>query len=132
VTVAGVARNLRLKRIYDPPTADDGHRVLVTRYWPRGVPRTATDEYTTTLAPSRDLLRAFKHEDLPWEQYVPRYLEEMQSEAARSDIARLAALASERTITILCVCENETRCHRSLLRRLIAEEDSSAARSSRE
>ena len=114
-------RNVRLKRIYEPPSEDDGHRVLSTRYWPRGIPKSAVDEYTTKTAPSRALLREFKHEGLSWEDYVPRYLDEMRSEDAISAIERLAALAKSGSMTLMCVCEDENRCHRSLLRDLIVE-----------
>ena len=107
-------RNLRLKRIYDPPSGNDGLRVLSTRYWPRGVPKSAVDEYTTKTAPSRALLREFKHEGLSWEDYVPRYLEEMRSEDAQSAIGRLAAMAKSGRMTLMCVCEDENRCHRTL------------------
>jgi uncharacterized protein YeaO (DUF488 family) len=78
-------------------------------------------EYTTKVAPSRELLRAFKHEGLGWESYVPRYLEEMRSEQAQSAIEALAKTARSGTITLLCTCEDETRCHRSLLKQLILE-----------
>jgi len=118
---ARVAENIRLKRIYDPPSEDDGFRVLSTRYWPRGVPKSAVDEYTTKTAPSRALLREFKHEGLSWEDYVPRYLEEMRSEEAISAIHRLAAIAKSDRMTLMCICENGRRCHRSLLRELIIE-----------
>jgi uncharacterized protein YeaO (DUF488 family) len=116
-----VAANIRLKRIYDPPSDDDGHRVLSSRYWPRGVPKAAVDEYTTKTAPSRGLLREFKHEGLAWEDYVPRYLEEMKADSARSDINRLAELAKSDRITLMCICPDENQCHRSLLRDLIIE-----------
>jgi uncharacterized protein YeaO (DUF488 family) len=116
-----VAANIRLKRIYDPPSDDDGHRVLSSRYWPRGVPKAAVDEYTTKTAPSRGLLREFKHEGLSWEDYVPRYLEEMKADSAKSDIKRLAELAESDRITLMCICPDEDRCHRSLLRDLIIE-----------
>jgi len=108
-----------LKRVYEPASPDDGYRVLATRYWPRGVPKSAVDEYTTKTAPSRELLREFKHEGLTWEQYVPRYLEEMRAEAAIDDIKRLAAIAKSGSMTLMCICEDENRCHRSLLRDLI-------------
>jgi uncharacterized protein YeaO (DUF488 family) len=114
-----VATNIRLKRIYDPPSPVDGWRVLSMRYWPRGVPKAAADEYTTKTAPSRELLHAFKHEGLSWEDYVPRYLEEMRSETAQREIERLADIARTKTITLMCGCEDERRCHRSLLRELI-------------
>jgi uncharacterized protein YeaO (DUF488 family) len=117
--MAGIAGNIRLKRVYEPPSPEDGRRILATRYWPRGVPKAAADEYTTKASPSRVLLRQFKREGLPWEEYVPRYLEEMSSEEARAEIRRLAELASSQPITLMCICEDEARCHRSLLRDLI-------------
>jgi len=120
-TKSRVADNIRLKRIYDAPSGDDGYRVLSTRYWPRGVPKAAVDEYTTKTAPSRALLREFKHEGLSWEDYVPRYLDEMSAEDAISAISRLAAMAKSDRITLMCICEDENRCHRSLLRQLITE-----------
>ena len=102
-----VRRNIRLKRIYDPPSDDDGYRLLTTLYWPRGVPKSAVNEYTTKTAPSRALLREFKHEGLSWEDYVPRYLEEMQSEDAQSAIRRLAAKAKSDRITLMCISGRE-------------------------
>jgi uncharacterized protein YeaO (DUF488 family) len=118
--VIDAARNIRLKRVYDPPSPDDGLRILVTRYWPRGLKREVVDEYNTALAPSRELLRVFKHEGLTWAAYVRRYLAEMRSETAQSGISRLRGLAASQRVTLMCICEDESRCHRSLLRDLIA------------
>ncbi len=117
----GKGADIRLKRVYDPPSPEDGRRILITRYWPRGVPKSAADEYTTKVAPSRALVQAFKRKGLSWEEYVRRYLEEMQAEEARNEIRRLAALASSQRITLMCICEDESRCHRSLVRDLILE-----------
>jgi uncharacterized protein YeaO (DUF488 family) len=114
-----VRRNIRLKRIYDPPSEDDGHRVLSSRYWPRGIPKSRVNEYTTKTAPSRALLHEFKHQGLSWEDYVPRYLEEMGSEEAINAISQLAEKAKSARMTLMCICEDENRCHRSLLRGLI-------------
>ncbi|TMB68081.1 MAG: DUF488 family protein [Chloroflexi bacterium] len=121
VSVNALPVNVRSKRIYQPKSEDDGYRVLATRYWPRGVPKAAVDEYTTKTAPSRALLREFKHEGWSWQAYVPRYLEEMTSPEAMTEIARLAKLAESGTITLMCICEDEGRCHRSLLKRLILQ-----------
>lgn len=125
---ARAARNIRLKRIYDPPSEDDGYRVLSTCYWPRGVPKSRVDEYTTTIAPSRELLREFKHEGLSWEEYVPRYLDEMQVPEAVTTIARFAKLAESKTITLMCICEDERRCHRSLLKGIVMQASQGAPR----
>jgi len=61
------------------------------------VPKSAVDEYTTKASPSRELLREFKHEGLSWEQYVPRYLEEMKQPEGSDGNQRLAKLGGVRT-----------------------------------
>ncbi len=118
---SSAAANVRTKRIYAPASPEDGYRILATRYWARGVRKSAVDEFDTKVAPSRELLREFKHEGLTWESYVPRYLEEMKAESAKSDIKRLAEMAKSGRLTLMCICEDESRCHRSLLRDLIIE-----------
>jgi uncharacterized protein YeaO (DUF488 family) len=119
--MAGLADNIRLKRVYDEPSPKDGRRILITRYWPRGVPKSAVDEYTTKVAPSRQLLREFKHEGLTWEEYVPRFLEEMKSPVATTEIRRLAKVAESERITLMCICDDERYCHRLLVRNLILQ-----------
>jgi uncharacterized protein YeaO (DUF488 family) len=114
-------RRVRARNIYDPPSPDDGYRVLATRYWPRGVPRAAADEYSRALSPSEELLRAFKDGRIDWWTFRKRYLEEMRSPEAQAELRRLAALAAMRPITLMCVCKDESRCHRSLLPELLAK-----------
>lgn len=113
------SERVRSKRIYDSPDPADGHRVLATQYWPRGVSRESVDEYTRILAPSRALLHAFRAGDLSWPEYSSRYLDEMRGESQQAEIHRLAKLARSETITVMCVCSDESICHRSLLRELI-------------
>ena len=112
---------VRTKSVYDPPAAGDGYRVLATRYWPRGVPRAAADEYVRALAPSEELLRSFKDGRIDWWTFRKRYLEEMKAAEPQGEVRRLAALASTRPLTLMCVCKEESRCHRSLLRELVAK-----------
>ena len=104
---------LRTKRIYDAPDKSDGARILVMRLWPRGIRRGQVDEWNRDLAPSRELLRAFKHEGLPWQGYVRRYWREIRPEAL-DDLRRRAR---RETITLLCSCKDESHCHRGLLRK---------------
>ena len=111
---------VRTKSVYEPAEPADGRRVLVTRYWPRGVARAAVDEYVSALAPSRELLHAFKDGAMDWDAFRERYLAEMSAPPARAEIARLAERAASEPVTLLCVCREESRCHRSLLRELVA------------
>ena len=111
------------KNVYETSAASDGYRVLATRYWPRGVSKTAVDEYVIDLAPSRTLLHQYRDGQLTWDRFTNQYLREMRSETARRELHRLAKLSRSGTITVMCVCKDEARCHRSLLRRLIVEHD---------
>ena len=86
---------LRTKRVYAPREASDGVRVLVMRFWPRGVRKAHVDEWNRDVAPSRDLVFAFKRHGLPWRKYVKRYRAELRPEA-------LAALRARKgTVTLL-------------------------------
>jgi uncharacterized protein YeaO (DUF488 family) len=116
---------IKLKRWNDPAERDDGFRLLICRYRPRGV-RTADetwDAWQKDLGPSRELHGAFwgKHgPPIGWEEYRRRYLDEMRSQTEK--IQELAhRVAARETITLLCssACVDETHCHRSLLRQLI-------------
>jgi uncharacterized protein YeaO (DUF488 family) len=110
---------IRAKSIYDLPEPTDGSRVLATRYWPRGVPKAAADEYARALSPSEELLHSFREGRTDWWGFRKRYLEEMRSPEAQSEIRRLARQAATRPLTVMCVCKDATRCHRTLLAELI-------------
>jgi uncharacterized protein YeaO (DUF488 family) len=97
----------------------------VCRYRPRALPKAEEtwDEWWPEVGPSRALHADFygKHgPPISWPEYRARYLTEMKSQKAR--IAELAArVRAGETITLLCsrACEDESHCHRSLLRDLI-------------
>jgi uncharacterized protein YeaO (DUF488 family) len=115
---------VRTKRWNDPAEPDDGFRLLVTRYRPRGVKKAdeTWQEWWPELGPSRALHAAFwgkTGRPLTFEEYAPRYLEEMQAQTFR--IRALADRAAGETITLLCssACVDPQRCHRTLLARLI-------------
>ena len=120
---------LYTKRWNDPKEPADGFRILITRYRPRGLPRSEEtwDAWLKELAPSEDLLAAFhgKGGRTPptWNVYRAAYVREMRSsEAAKTRIRELAErVAAGEAITLLCssACVREDRCHRSLLRDLI-------------
>jgi uncharacterized protein YeaO (DUF488 family) len=114
---------VRAKRVYDAPLPEDGRRVLITQYWPRGLSGEWADEYVRELAPSRALLHAFREGQLDWKRYRNQYLKEMQREESQAAIHRLAKLARSEPVTVMCVCVDEDRCHRSLARELIAAFD---------
>jgi uncharacterized protein YeaO (DUF488 family) len=95
------AMPIRLKRIYEPPSPDDGYRVLVDRVWPRGVTRerAALDEWARELAPSDALRRWFGHAPERFDEFSRRYRGEL---AAHPDALRgLRRRARTATLTIV-------------------------------
>lgn len=109
----------KTKSVYEHPSDTDGIRVLTTQYWPRGIKKALVDEYIRKLAPTRALLHEFKAGEISWDNYKARYLEEINNPEAEKELDRLRNLASEATITIMCVCKEESQCHRSLLKTII-------------
>jgi uncharacterized protein YeaO (DUF488 family) len=119
---------IKTKRWNDPSEPDDGLRVLVCRYRPRALPK-SKETWTlwkSNLGPSRELhalLWGKKGAPISWEEFKPRYLDEMKEQV--EEIAFLAGLVSAgKTLTLLCSssCTDPTLCHRSLLKGLIEEE----------
>jgi uncharacterized protein YeaO (DUF488 family) len=116
---------LKTKRWNDPIEPDDGFRLLVTRYRPRGVSKEdeAWDDWQPKLGPSTKLhaaVYAENHSPVPWPLYRRSYLAEQRANAELIDALAKRVAAGE-TITLLCstACTRESRCHRSLLRELI-------------
>jgi uncharacterized protein YeaO (DUF488 family) len=111
---------LFLKRVYDPPSPEDGFRLLIMRLWPRGVKKTRVSMWQKELGPSPALLRAFLDKKVEWPEYRKRYRAEMR---AKPDLLRTwAERARREDITLLCGCKDENRCHRLLLRELLEAE----------
>jgi len=107
---------LRTKRIYDPPEKTDGTRVLVMRLWPRGIKKGAVDLWLKDLGAEIANLRAFKAGRIGWPEMRRRYLDGLKREPAAGALRKLRAMARRGRVTVLCSCEDETRCHRCLLR----------------
>ena len=116
---------MKTKRWNDPVERDDGTRILICRYRPRGVRKAdeTWDEWQQNLAPSRELHADYygKHgPPIGWTEYRKRYLAEMR--AQKDAIAKLAErIAAGEKITLLCssACVDPEHCHRTLLAGLI-------------
>jgi uncharacterized protein YeaO (DUF488 family) len=118
---------LKTKRWNDPAAPDDGYRLLICRYRPRGVRKKdeTWDGWCSELAPSKQLHADFYGKNGPpidWEEYRVRYLREMEAQVEL--IEELADLIAEgKTLTLLCssACTDGNHCHRSLLKQLIEQ-----------
>lgn len=118
-----------IKRVYEPPSPADGHRVLVDRLWPRGVKRedAAVGEWLKELAPSPDLRRWFAHDPERWPEFARRYREELQAPAAAAQIGHLRELAKRGTVTLLYAARDERHNNAEVLRSILTDESGDAA-----
>lgn len=115
-------------RLGTPRAADEGLRVGTVRRPPRGVPkrdfarRNWYDVWYPNLAPSVETMKLALAARTPaeWRTFVRRFKREMaQPEASRS-LDLLAALSHQTHLSVGCYCEDETHCHRAVLRQLLA------------
>jgi uncharacterized protein YeaO (DUF488 family) len=92
---------VRIKRAYDAPEPSDGYRVLIDRFWPRGITRgnAHLDEWAHELAPSSELRRWFAHDPARFEEFRERYSREL---VAHDDkLQALRRRAREGTLTLV-------------------------------
>ncbi len=122
--------SIHVVRLGAPRGPAEGVRLGTVRRPPRGVrkadfaKRDYFDVWVPELAPSAPLVSwalAEPWTDARWKRYERSYWSEMKAPCARHLIAILAALSSDTTFSIGCYCENEDRCHRSLLADLLRD-----------
>jgi len=120
---------VRIVRLGTPRAPGEGLRLGTVRRPPRGVPkedfarRDFYDVWLPNLSPSAELVaQALEaHEDKAWAAVRRKYRAEMKQPDASHLLDMLAALSHQAAFSVGCYCENEARCHRSLLRELLAE-----------
>lgn len=108
--------SVQIKRVYTPPSADDGRRVLVDRLWPRGLSkaRAELDEWCRDVAPSPELRRWFGHKSERWEAFRAAYREELAAMDAAT-LAPLVEAARDDRLTLLYAARDEQHNHARVL-----------------
>ena len=116
-------------RLGSPRLEGEGLRIGTVRRPPRGVPkaefasRDFYDVWFPELAPSGDFLKAGQaaKDEKGWRRFVRRYRSEMKPAAKGRILDLFAALSRQTNFSVGCYCAEEQRCHRSILRELLAE-----------
>jgi len=98
---------LKVKRVYDPPSADDGFRILVDRLWPRGLTkeRAKVDLWLKEIAPSDALRKWFAHNEARWAEFKQKYFAELTDKPKLIDIILEKTRGGE--VTLLFSARNE-------------------------
>ena len=111
------------KTVYDKKEDSDGKRILVMRFWPRGIRKTSVDLWMRDVGTSPDLIKDWKSGRVTRAVYKVRYTKIMQGKLQQKLLSELAGYANEGPITLLCSCKEPNRCHRSLLNEMIGKLD---------
>ncbi|GLV47267.1 hypothetical protein TJA_04400 [Thermus sp. LT1-2-5] len=110
--------DLRVKRVYDPPSPEDGLRVLVDRLWPRGLSKAKAQVswWAQELAPSEALRRWFAHDLAKYPEFLARYREEV---AGNPSLTKLKALAQTGRVTLLFAAKERRYNNAQALREIL-------------
>jgi len=116
-------------RLGTPRKRGEGLRIGTVRRPPRGVPKTKFaeldyyDVWLPNLSPSAELVSLALHstDERSWKTFERRYRAEMKKPDAARVLDTLAALSHQTNFAVGCYCEDENRCHRSVLHKLLVE-----------
>ncbi|MBI3284238.1 MAG: DUF488 family protein [Burkholderiales bacterium] len=121
--------SIYIVRLGSARSAAEGIRIGTVRRPPRGVPKTEFarqnwyDVWYPNLAPSAETMKLGQDATTPpqWAAFIKKYRSEMATPEASRTLDVLAALSQDSNFSLGCYCEDETHCHRSVLRALLAE-----------
>ncbi|NKY40128.1 DUF488 family protein [Cellulomonas septica] len=111
--------SVRVRRVYDEPSDDDGLRVLVDRLWPRGLTkeRAAVDVWLKDVAPSTELRRWFHHEEPLFDEFARRYRAELATNPALDRLREV--VATHEVVTLLYGAKDPDHNQATVLRELL-------------
>jgi uncharacterized protein YeaO (DUF488 family) len=120
---------IRIVQLGSPRKTDEGLRVGTVRRPPRGVPKSDYarqdfyDVWLPNLSPSPELMKAGKsaQDDRSWALFRRKFRSEMSRPEASRVLDLLAALSHQTQLSVGCYCQDESRCHRSILRELLEQ-----------
>lgn len=120
---------IRVVRLGSPRATGEGLRLGTVRRPPRGVPKTAFarldyyDAWLPELAPSEALVKQAQAAATPaqWQSFRRKYLIELKQPTASRLLDLLAGLSRTADFSVGCYCEDESRCHRSVLREVLKQ-----------
>lgn len=113
--------SVQIKRIYTPPAAGDGCRVLVDRLWPRGISKEKArlDFWLKEVAPSTTLRRWFAHDPAKWAEFRKKYLQELKDQPGALQLLR--EQVRKGPVTLLYAARDEVHNEAEVLRELLSK-----------
>jgi uncharacterized protein YeaO (DUF488 family) len=118
-----MTRDIRVRRVYDQPTGDEGLRILVDRVWPRGLRKetAALDDWAKDLAPSTELRKWYGHVPERFAEFEARYRDELAGSTGQAALDRLRELSKGKTVTLLTATRDVDHSQAAVLAKLLRE-----------
>jgi uncharacterized protein YeaO (DUF488 family) len=103
------------KSVYDKPDKTDGERILVMRFWPRGVSREKAkiDGWLKDLGTEKELIKKWKSGKVTWKEFSDQYRQSLKGKEGL--LNELVEKSTKGNVTLLCTDRDPTTCHRSIL-----------------
>lgn len=94
-------KKIKIKRIYEDPSSNDGYRILIDRIWPRGVSKedAKLDDWNKDIAPTAKLRKWFDHDPDKFEEFTKKYRKELDGK--KEGLEEIRRKAKDRTVTLL-------------------------------
>ena len=109
------------KSIYDLKSSSDGKRILISRYYPRGVKKDRFDLWIRQASPGIPLLKEYKSGAIDWKEFSKRFRTQMtktpEGKRALAELAEQAKLSD--SITLLCYEKEGENCHRNIVKSIL-------------
>jgi len=98
---------VKIKRVYDPPSCDDGRRILIDRLWPRGFKKNDAkiDDWVRDIAPSTELRKWFGHDPAKWDEFKKRFFSELRR--SQNVVESIVVSSLHGTVTLLFGAKEE-------------------------
>ncbi len=119
---------VKLKRIYEDKSDNDGKRILVDRVWPRGVSKenAKLDEWFKEIGPTKELRQWFDHDPDKFETFTKKYRKELQSGEQKASFDKLKAMEKDNaTITLVFSAKDEQHNQAQVLKEMLEQNESS-------
>ena len=112
---------ITIKRAYEPPSRDDGTRILVDRLWPRGLKKEQAqiEKWMRELGPSNELRQFFGHDPQRWQEFRKRYRAELKRAEAKSMLAELRQVARSGNLTLVYSAKDEAHNQAVVIREVL-------------
>lgn len=99
--------DIKIKRVYEAPSEEDGYRILIDRLWPRGLSKSAAaiQNWAKDIAPSTELRKWFNHDPQKWDTFQEKYIEELKQNP--SIYTFMETINRQKTISLLYGAKDE-------------------------